>query len=207
MTIPLPYKDPIANQVYNLMFCDKPNLYREWNAGPTAVIFAQPLNERAVRALADDKNEESRTRALAFNRLKNEGKSVPPGKLLGVIVEAALDRGLDVLAAYGDGRIRYINATEKMALIEQNPPSLRAPRENLFKVSEDVLGDMTPTKLERPGPPPRGQVRLSLVVSDGLYVGQADTNALSQDYLGGPILRASNELLNAVVEFAKKNSA
>jgi len=201
-----PYPDPNANQFYNLLFCDTPELFGAWNTGEMAPIFAQPLNERAVRAIADDQNAESRMRALAYNRLRQEGKSVPHGKLLGVVVEASLDRGLDTLAAYADGRVRYMNAAGKLVALEKDVPAVRSQREALLGACEDVLSDMAATKLPRPGPPVRGDVRLSLLVSDGLYVGQANTNALAEDYLGGPILRASNALLNALIEFARKNA-
>ncbi|MFT3726874.1 MAG: hypothetical protein QM759_03525 [Terricaulis sp.] len=206
MPVHTPYKDAAVNQIYNLMFCDAPELFGQWNTGEAAPVFAQPLNERAVRAIADDRNIESRVRALAFNRLKREGRTVPKGVLLGVVVEAALDRGLDTMAAYADGRVRYINASEKMIILEQDPQALRDAREDLLNASREVLNELQPTAQPRPGPPPRDQTRLSFIVSDGLYVGQAEISALAEDYLGGPILKAANRLLNAAIAFASENS-
>jgi hypothetical protein len=205
MPVQNPYRDANVNQIYNLMFCDTPELYGAWNVGDAVSVFAQPLNERAVRAIADDNAAESRMRALAFNRLKGEGRAVPKGTLLGVVVEAALDRGLDTLAAYADGRVRYINASEKMILLEQDPPSLRDAREDLLSASAEVLDELAPAELPRPNAPKKGDVRLSFIVSDGLYVGQAEMNALAQDYLGGPILKAANRLLDATIAFASEN--
>lgn len=206
MPVHNPYNDAQANQIYNLMFCDTPDLYAAWNTGANVPIFAQPFNERAVRDIAEDGNVESRLRALAFNRLKSEGRSVPKSKLLGVVVEASLDRGLDTLATYTDGRLRYINSSGKMIILEQDPPSLRDAREDLLTASSEVLADLSPAELPRPNAPRKGDVRLSFVVSDGLYVGQAATDALAEDYLGGPILKASNRLLDAAIEFATKNA-
>lgn len=200
-----PYKDAQVNQIYNLLFCDTPELYGAWNQADAGAIFAQPLNEPAVRAIAENKNAESRLRALAFNRLKREGRAVPKGVLLGVVVEASLERGLDTLAAYADGRVRYINSSEKMIIIEQDSPSLRGAREDLLNCSAEVLNELAPTAQPRPGPPPKNEVRLSFLVSDGLYVGQAEAGALSEDYLGGPILKAANRLLDATIAFASQN--
>ena len=39
------------------------------------------------------------------------GQDVPKQELLGAIIEVPLDEGLDVLAAYVDGTVRYINQT------------------------------------------------------------------------------------------------
>jgi len=44
------------------------------------------------------------------------------------------------------------------------------------------------------------------IVSDGLYVGEANLEELTRDPLGGPILRATGDLLTAVVDYAKANT-
>src|SRR5262249_9055037 len=108
-----PYSEEQTNKIYNLLFADDPNLFDRWSeeqGSAFAPIFDPQFNERAVRAVADDERAESRLRVLAFNRLRAERKQVPAKKLLGVVIEAPLARGLDTLAAYPDGRLRYINA-------------------------------------------------------------------------------------------------
>jgi len=62
---------------------------------------------------------------------------------------------------------------------------------------------LTPITEIRSPPPPAGNVRITSVVSDGLYVGEANLEALTRDPLGGPILRAASDLMNAVLEYAK----
>ena len=43
MPVQNPYRDANVNQIYNLMFCDTPELYGAWNVGDVSSVFAQPL--------------------------------------------------------------------------------------------------------------------------------------------------------------------
>ena len=105
-----PYSDDAANQLYALLFCDQPefsvNLGKVWPA-----LFAPAPDEAALRAIAQDSAIEARVRALAYGRLRQLGKSVPSKLLLGAVIEVPLDAGLDVLAVYAEGGVRYINAS------------------------------------------------------------------------------------------------
>jgi hypothetical protein len=194
-----------SNRLYKLLFCDIPGDYLAWNKGSLKPLFKSVFEEKAVRAIADDKNVESRMRALAYSRLKAERCAVPPGILFGVVVETPLPRGLDTIATYVDGRIRYINGSGRRATIEKDAPSLRAPRHALLSAAQDVVEELSPIADVRSPPPQAGNVRITSVVSDGLYVGEANLEALTRDPLGGPILRAASELMNAVLEYAKTN--
>jgi len=200
-----PYPDVRSNRFYNLLFCDIPGGYTAWSKGPLRPLFDSAFDEKAVRSLADDKNNESRMRALAYSRLKAEHCAIPPRILLGVIVETPLPRGLDTLATYTDGRIRYINGTGRRATIEKDVPSLRAPRQALLSAAQEVVDELTPIEDIRSPPPQAGNVRITSVVSDGLYVGEANLEALTRDPLGGPVLRATSDLMNAVLEYSKAN--
>jgi hypothetical protein len=200
-----PYSERLSNRFYNLLFCDIPGGYTAWSKGPLKPLFASTFDEKALRAIADDKNNESRMRALAYSRLRSERCAVPQRILLGVIVETPLPRGLDTLATYTDGRIRYINGSARRATIEKDVPSLRAPRHALLSAAQDVVDELSPIADIRSPPPQAGNVRITSVVSDGLYVGEANLEALTRDPLGGPILRAASDLMNAVLEYSKAN--
>src|SRR5262249_12688359 len=115
-----PYAEQTVNDVYCHLFCDVPENFMAWAEGSALPVFAPQFNERAVRAIAEDKNVESRVRALAYNRLKSERCAVPSRLLLGVVVETPLPRGLDTMAVYIDGRVRYIHASGKQVAIEKD---------------------------------------------------------------------------------------
>jgi len=199
-----PYADEGSNYVYTSVFCDVPDQF----AGTEEVqaLFTPVFNERAVRAIADNKNEESWIRALAYRRLQQQRCAVPQRILLGVVVEAPLPRGLDTLTAYVDGRIRYIHGSGKQIIIEKDVPSTRASRKALLNAAQDIVDELRPLTEPRSPPPRAPNVRVTSIVSDGLYVGEANLEQLTSDPLGGPILRATSELLTAVIDYAKANA-
>lgn len=201
-----PYSDQYANDVYSHLFCDVPENFMAWAEGPTLPVFSPDFNERAVRAIADDKTEESRVRALAYNRLRKERCAVPPRVLLGVVVETPLPRGLDAIAVYVDGRIRYIHGSGKQVAIEKDVESMRPPRKALLGAAQDIVDELSPLAELRSPPPKTPNVRVTSIVSDGLYVGEANSEELTRDPLGGPILRATSDLLSAVIDYAKANT-
>src|SRR5689334_14655517 len=115
-----PYPTEMANHFYSLLFCDIPHNLWAWEEGPAKPIFAPTFNEKAIRALADDKNGGSRIRALAYRLLRLEGCAVPERLVLGVVVETPWPRGLDALAAYTDGRVRYLHGSGKEVAVEHD---------------------------------------------------------------------------------------
>ena len=58
-----------------------------------------------------------------------------------------------------------------------------------------------PTRLPPPG---RDRVRLSFLVSDGLYFGDGEMAVMSREALGGPVIARAGELLQLVVAAATK---
>lgn len=206
-----PYKNEAFNYIYNLLFCDHLEFYvteevKKNPQGPWKELCSEPADVAGLRALANDASQESRLRALAFNRLRAMGEQVQPKILLGAIIEVGLDNGLDVLAAYADHRARYINAVEKMSVFEPAPEALVPKIDKLLKISQTIVNQLGPWDKPRLARPNTGSIRMSFLVSDGLYFGQGDLNVMQKDALGGPIIAASLELLNAIVDFASKNS-
>jgi hypothetical protein len=202
-----PYAEKSPNQIYNLLFCDEWEAFKprpgEALAPWQATLFSEPLAVKAVEALANDPKTEGRIRALAYNRLRKEGHSVPPKQLLGVIVEVPLEDGLDVLAAFSDGSVRYINQTGKLALFE-GVPSLRPAAAALLQASEAAVARLGPWDKPRLAPPEKGNIRLTFLVSDGLYFGEGSMADMGNDPLGGPVVQRATELLMLVINTAAK---
>lgn len=137
-----PYKNDAFNQIYNLLFCDNRDLFRASRKSPEDgpwIVLADNPSVDALRAIAEDESQESRLRMLAYNRLREMGASVPTKKLLGVVVEVGLEHGLDVVAAYPDGRARYINQVEKMSVFETAPPEVAAKIPPLLAAAQEVV--------------------------------------------------------------------
>jgi len=201
-----PYGNDAANFMYNLLFCDDTALWARGatdNPGtPVAMILSDTPDAARIDAIANDATLESRERALAFNWLRQHGHTVPRRLLLGTIVEVPLERGLDTLAAFGDGRVRYINQTGGMSIFEGVVAAIQPAVRALLTVSQAVVDKIGPWDKPRLPAPKAGNVRLTFLVSDGLYFGEGKFADLSRDGLGGPVIAAAGKLLTQVVEMA-----
>jgi hypothetical protein len=196
-----PYSQPEANTIYNLLFCDDLALFKpaknetDWQK----LLFAKKPDAGALLALAEDEHTESRVRALAYRRLRALGQAVPARKLLGIVIEVPLDNGLDALAAYAEGRVRYINATGKISIFENVTAEMQTTVHLLLMASQQIVDRIGPWDKARLPPPAGDHVRLTFIVSDGLYFGEGPFAALSQDALAGPLMEQATRLLQQVV--------
>jgi hypothetical protein len=203
-----PYRSDAANDMYNLLFCDEParfapkDVSRDAPHGVLAAVLAEPSDRVALESIANDRDMESRVRALAFNRLRAMNVEVPARQLLGVILEVPQDRGLDTLAVFADGRMRYINQAEKIAIFEDAPPAIAQKAQMVLRASQAVVDQIGPASEPRRAPPTADVTRMTFLVSDGLYFGEAASDDMYADKLGGPVIGNAAELLNLLVEHA-----
>jgi hypothetical protein len=202
-----PYQSSAANEIYKLLFCDEPAAFRPKSGqSPVpwqATLFSDPADHSALPALASQGSQEGRVRYLAYARLRELGQSVPAKILLGVIVEVPLAGGLDVLAAFSEGGVRYVNQTGKLAVFE-GVASLQPFVQRLFAASEPVVARIGPWEQPRRAPPKAGAVRLTFLVSHGLYFGEGSMATMQREAMAGPVIQRATELLQTVVPMATK---
>jgi hypothetical protein len=201
-----PYKDSSTNLVYELLFCDNLDLYKSNNHQPNSypwnILFSDVSDNSDLEKIIADTNIESRIKILTYNKLFANGGKINKKDLLGVIVEIGLDNGLDVLASFSDGTARYINQTGKMIIWETTNDISSTLTKNLFNNSYNVVYKIGPwDKPRRPGPE-KGMVRITFLVSDGLYFGEGPINVLFNDPMSGPALSSAAELMKYLVEKA-----
>ena len=202
-----PYAREHVNFLYNLLFCDDISLFKrnaQSSSGPWATLFAGAPDAAALRAIADDATNEGRVRALAYNRLRAAGEEVPPKKALGIIVEVPLERGLDVLAAFSEGGVRYLNQSGKVVVFEGQGNPVEDLAQELVGLAQIVVDQLGPWDKPRLPPPHGDTVRLSFLVSDGLYFGQGPYGFMSQDGRAGPLLAKTTQLLQRATALAGK---
>ena len=194
-----PYESEATNTIYNLLYCDDLTPYRAKFTGepegPWKVLFAQPPDNDALRTLAETSSAESRVRILAFNALDEKFVATRPKELLGVVIEVGLDDGLDTLAAYSDLSARYINQSGKMIIWETTELAMDEKIRNLIGASQRVVEKIGSWDQARLPPPAKGLMRMTFLVSDGLYFGQGPMGALQSDPLAAPVVAAAHELL------------
>lgn len=201
------YADPSTQHLYDLLFCDRPALYHPPAGGAVsawqALLYAPNADAAAVRALAEDAGQESRVRALAYGWLREHRQPITNAELLGVVVEVVLPGGLDTLAAYPDGRLRYLNHGGRVVLIDARVPSLDPLLDAMLGAAGFALPQAQPWTHradEALGP---GQVRVALLTSGGLRRIQGSLERMQQDPVVGPALLAAARLLEQVIRHVK----
>lgn len=199
---PTPYAAKDSNFIYNLLFCDDSSLFAPKNkSNPNyweSALFLKPELGKA-KEIAENPEEESRIRILAFNLLRKNNVPVPKGILLGVIVEVPLENGLDVLAAYPDGRVRYINQTGKMTFVEGGSPDIERLGKEIVTAALPIVKQIGPWEKARLPAPSKGNIRLTFLVSDGLYFGEGPFALMQKDQMAAPVINKAIELLQVVV--------
>jgi hypothetical protein len=205
---PSPYKTSEVDFIYNLLFCDELALFKPKDGENLvywqAAFFGPKQDAEAIRKIAENQSEESRLRVLAYNWLRAHQLPVPPRQLLGVIVEVPLEGGLDVIAAYPDGRVRYINQTGKLAVFEGGPAEVEQKAKALVSSALPAVDRIGPWDKKRLPPPRKGNVRMTFLVSDGLYFGEGPFAQMQREPLAAPIIQNAGELLQLVVNAATK---
>ncbi len=162
----------------------------------------QAAAERALRRVLATEGLEARQYLQAWQALRELGHQPPPAQakqVLGVVVEVGLEQGLDLVAAYADGTARYYNYSGAGVVWERPDDSLADPIQALLAAGERVAAQIGPWEQPRPAAPAKGTARISMLTPSGLHFGQAPFDALWQDALGGPVLAAAQELMQALI--------
>jgi hypothetical protein len=158
--------------------------------------------KQSLYAIVSMPGFESRHYLQAWSFLRALGEQ-PPVKfakhLYGVVIEVALEEGVDIVAAYQDYTARYINYSGAGIFWEHPNDSLDSAIDDLLSAGRLVVEKIGPWEGPRPQAPPAGEVRLNLLTPLGLHFGQATYTALSSDPLGGPVLNAGFKLMQALI--------
>lgn len=199
-----PYPDRSTNVIYQLLFCDRLDFYKEHYSGnlegPWSALFSPDANAAALTAIAEDEGQESRVRVLAFNRLRATGSSVPHKQYLGTIIEVPLPEGLDTMAVFADGGARYINHSGKVIVVEGSPTAFDDEIRAVIEASKPIVAAIGPWDKERLPPPNEGNIRMTFLVSDGLYFGEGPMDAMQREPMAAPLISAATRLLVKLVE-------
>lgn len=150
---------------------------------------------------------ESRHYVQTWHFLRQQGVQPPPEKaqtLYGVVVEVAMPKGLDLLAAYTDGSARYYNFSGAGVIWERSNDSLDAQINALLDAGRQVVVMIGPWEAARPPAPGKDQARLSMLTPSGLHFGQGDFDVLNAEPQGRLLIEAATRLMVALTELRKK---
>lgn len=202
-TLTLPYINQGLNKIYQLLFCDQPQLFTDGanqHVYPWNILLSPAPSVQELRNISEDTSMGARLQLLAYYLLRKGGSPVPAKQLLGVVVEVGMEGGLDTLAAYGDGTARYIHYTGRLIVWDTTTPASDKLIQELFEHSKGIVSQIGPWHKNRLGPPPVHAMRLNFLASDGLYFGQSPMEDLSRDPLAAPVVQAATQLLIFLTE-------
>lgn len=205
------FKKPLApgnnasTLLYDLLFCDDIELYKKQIKQPAiypwGVLFSDACTSQDLQAFIADPLTESRVKILAYRKLALNKEKLPKKELLAVIVEVGQEKGIDVLASYRDGTARYINHSGKIIVWDTRDDRSDFLINELFYESENIVKEIGPWDQQvRLAPPGKGLARITFLLSDGLYFGQAPLNDLFHDALSGPALNAATLLMQHLTQ-------
>ena len=198
-----PYQDERTNVIYQMLFCDRPDLFKKHYTGnleePWSILFTAKTDPAALAKIAENEQQESRVRVLAFKALRQAGHSVPAKKYLGTIIEVRLPEGLDTLAVFSDGGARYINYSGKIIVVDGKPSPFDDEISVVIETSKPIVAAIGPWEKERLPPPAEGNIRLTFLVSDGLLFGEGPMEVMQQQPIAAPLISAATKLLVKLV--------
>ena len=151
---------------------------------------------------------ESRVYLQTWHCLRALGVSPPQEtarRIQGVVVEVALDGGLDLVAAYADHSARYLNHAGGGIIWEGDDAGINKVIDALLAVGQGIVDQIGLWDGARPPAPPTGSVRINMLTFGGLYFGQGEFEALAKDPMGGAAIGTAFALMQALI--AKQTAA
>jgi hypothetical protein len=160
------------------------------------------LDAAAVLApLAQNPRCETRARLWAWTALRGTGAlSPPPSEVLGLVVEVPVESGYDVLAAYADGRVRFLG--HRGQVIIREPPERADPTVTALLREAASLLDLPAAPRDRDVPAPLDGVRLSALSSGGVHTGWVSWADLDPPAPHAALFAAATRLLEAITALA-----
>jgi hypothetical protein len=178
-----------------------------WSWFIKAKEYLESKNEQQaieeLKKITETPNLESRHYVQAWHFLKQLGvtpSDTDAKEVYGVVVEVTLKQGVDIVAAYADYTARYFNYSGAAVIWENPDDSLNTLIGDLLDAGKNIIHNIGPWEDARPPAPPRGQARVSMLTPSGLHFGQAPFDTLANDEMGGPIIRAATNLMQALIE-------
>lgn len=168
--------------------------------------------KKDLRRVLSMPEPETRVLLVAWSALRGLGERPPAataGRVQGVVCELHNEAGVGTLAAYADGRARWLGgqgaATFWEAAGDKEMDGLVA---GLLKSAEPLV-KRSPAVERRPrSEPPRDHFRVSVLTFGGIHVTEVYGPEITDwSHFAGPTLKSSVELLNALSKRAEEGDA
>jgi hypothetical protein len=178
-----------------------------WDAFDRARVLAHEGQTNGAveiwRTIAFSEDFESRQILQAWHFLRAVGVQPPSDRakdVLGLIAEMPVPQGHDLLAAYRDGSVRYLNHSGTVAVVEdRSSVEIQAAVRRWIAVGHMVVHTIGPWTEPTFPPLARGHARIVILTPSGPHFGQGPVERLTADQTAGPFVGVATSLMQLVV--------
>lgn len=160
-----------------------------------------------LRRVADMQSVDSLITLWAWNTLRAWGQLPDDDiaqKVLGVVMEVGLDRGMDVMAAYEDGTSRYVSKTGSMIVWDDHGDHNNDLARKIVAAAQAIVNQLPASTAE--AVTSTGKVQFSVLTVGGIRGIIAPMNELSRAAsLLSPLFNASKELLISLIKTVEES--
>jgi hypothetical protein len=163
--------------------------------------------KKSLRQILVDPEAEVREKLWVWGALRQLGEKPPPNvadEVQGVVMEVPVDYWIDTLAAYADGRARYLNPKGGLIVWE-------AMEENrLSTLAKDLIKSAKPLVKKAPihakhKPARDGVIRVTILTYGGIRILEGkDSDILAGRHILSPAVYVGQDLFLALIEAAEK---
>jgi hypothetical protein len=161
--------------------------------------------------IATQGDTESRHVLQAWRFLRAAGVSPTPESasyVLAAVAEISVKPGHDLLVAYRDGGVRYLNQSGKVAIVEATADHASTEAARAWLAVADELAPMVGVWDQPQLPPlPSGDSRIMMLTPEGPRFGQGPDTLLREDAGAAAFLSAATNVLIAVTRLPPDGAA
>jgi hypothetical protein len=192
--------------LYNSLFADNPDNFTNLkdHKAISWIYESRTPTIDELESLAADNSVESRLKFLALYAALQQGLKIPQKTYFGTVLEVPMEGGYDVLAFYSDLRARYYNYSGKAIIYEGGSSNVDDTIASANLIAIQVCNVLGPWEKERLSRPKGDVIRISFLVSDGLYFGNSSVKTIGNDQMASAIFGKGAEVMKALLSETNK---
>jgi hypothetical protein len=163
--------------------------------------------KKSLKQVLADPDAELRTKLWAWRSLRQLGEKPPANianEVQGLVLEVAVENGVDTLAAYSGGSARYVNALGG-AIVWEVPGENRisALITNAINAAKPLV-EKSPV-FDKHQPTKNDVLRVSILTYGGIHVVEAKQSDITEKHIMSPVYEAGTQLFLALLEENEKS--
>jgi hypothetical protein len=162
--------------------------------------------KKSLRQILADPSAEVREKLLAWGALRKLGEKLPPnlsGEIVGVVLEVPVENWVDTLAAYSDGRARYLNGTGGVIVHEvAGDPRLDSLVKGVIEAAKPLV--QKAPAFDKHRPQNSEVIRVSILTYEGIRMMEAKESDITGSHPMSPVFNAGTRLFLTLLEYSEK---